>query len=265
MKITENRYGYLVAMIALSSLCATARVSPARAHFQELIPSADIVASSDPRVVTVDAVFTHPFARGPVMAMAPPKRVGVLVGERREDLAGALEARPVEGKAAYRVRYTLREPGDHVFFLEPAPYWEAAEKKMIIHYAKVVVDAFGAGEGWDRLVGLPVEIEPLTRPYGLWTGNQFRGVVRRNGKPVPFATVEVAWRNDGSVTAPAEPFTVQVMKADGNGVFAYSMPRAGWWGFAALIEGEETMTAPSGEPVPVEQGGLIWVRAVDMK
>jgi len=56
----------------------------------------------------------------------------------------------------------------------------------------------------------------------------------------------------------------QVIKADANGVFAYSMPRAGWWGFAALIDGDEPMTAPTGEEVDVELGGLIWVRTVDM-
>jgi len=42
------------------------------------------------------------------------------------------------------------------------------------------------------------------------------------------------------------------------------MPRAGWWGFAALIEGDEPMQNPEGQEVPVEQGALIWVRARDM-
>ena len=82
-----------------------------------------------------------------------------------------------------------------MFFIEPAPYWEPAEQKMIVHYTKVVVDAFGAEDGWDARVGFPVEIEPLARPYGLWTGNTFRGIVLREGKPVPFATVEVEYYN----------------------------------------------------------------------
>jgi cobalt/nickel transport protein len=127
-----------------------------------------------------------------------------------------------------------------------------------------VVDG-GAGEGWDRLVGLPVEIEPLTRPYGLWTGNVFRGVVRKNGKPLPFAEIEVEWRNDGSVKAPADPFVTQVIKADAQGSFVYAMPRAGWWGFAALTEAEKTRPGPDGKPAKIEVGGLLWVRCVDMK
>jgi cobalt/nickel transport protein len=110
---------------------------------------------------------------------------------------------------------------------------------------------------------LPVEIEPLARPSGLWTGNLFRGIVRHLGQPVPFAEVEVEWVNDGSVTPPDDSFLTQVIKADGNGVFAYAMPRAGWWGFAALVDGPEA-TGPDGRPAATELGGLVWVKATDM-
>ena len=119
--------------------------------------------------------------------------------------------------------------GAAVFFVEPQRYWEPAENKWITHYAKVVVDAYASGEGWNALVGLPVEIQPLTRPTGLWTGNEFRGIVLRDGKPVPFAEIEVEFVNDGSIKAPNEAFDTQVITADQSGVFGYAMPRAGWW------------------------------------
>ncbi len=234
-------------------------------HFLELIPSADIVGAEGSRAITIEAVFTHPFERGPAMEMAAPARFGVRKGKTDRDLTAQLEPFKVDGKTAFRARHTFSEPGDYVFYMTPAPYWEGAEGKSIIHYTKVVVDAFGGEEGWDALVGLPVEIEPLVRPYGLWAGNAFSGIVRKNGQPVPFATVEVEWKNDGSVKAPAEPFVTQVVKADGNGVFTYAMPRAGWWGFAALVDDDKPLPGPDGKPAPVELGGLIWVRTVDMK
>ncbi|WP_428624082.1 DUF4198 domain-containing protein, partial [Sedimenticola sp.] len=156
-------------------------------------------------------------------------------------------------------------PGDYLFYLQPAPYWEPAEGKMIEHYTKVVVDAFDGASDWDRLVGFPVEIEPLVRPYGLWTGNLFQGVVKRNNEPVPFARLEIEWLNDGSVTPPADAYLTQVIKADANGTFSYALPRAGWWGFAALLEGPDKLPGPDGAAVPVEQGALIWVFARDMK
>jgi len=203
--------------------------------------------------------------QGPAMEMARPKQFGLIVGGKRYDLLDTLQATQVDGETAYRCSLRVGAPGDHVFFIEPAPYWEPIERKMIVHYTKVVVNAMGAEVGWDTEVGLPVEIEPLVRPYGLWTGNLFRGIVKHNGKPVPFAEIEVEYYNEGrKVKIPGSPFVTQVIKADANGVFSYAMPRAGWWGFAALVEGDEKMPGPDGEPVEVELGGLMWVRAVDM-
>jgi cobalt/nickel transport protein len=41
------------------------------------------------------------------------------------------------------------------------------------------------------------------------------------------------------------------------------MPRAGWWGFAALVSGEK-MKNRAGKLVDCELGGLIWVKTVDV-
>ena len=200
------------------------------------------------------------------MAMGKPRQFGVLVNGKKVDLSKSLQAGSSAGKRTYTASYRVKAPGDHLFFIEPAPYWESAEQKMIVHYTKVVVGAFGAETGWDRMVGFPVEIEPLVRPYGLWTGNAFRGIVRQAGTPVPFARIEVEYYNQGGpVPIPADPFITQVIKTDANGVFCYVMPRAGWWGFAALIDGDEQMNSPDGTDVDVELGALMWVRTVDMK
>lgn len=236
-------------------------VSPASAHFLEIIPSADVL--SEGGEVVLDLAFTHPMERGPAMDLVRPKRMGVLLAGAATDLGGALRETRVEGKTAWRLSTILDKPGAAVFFVEPQPYWEPAERKWITHYAKVVVDGWASGEGWAKPVGLPVEIEPLSRPTGLWTGNLFRGIVRADGKPVPFAEVEVEWVNDGSIKVPNEAFITQVVKADQSGTFAYAMPRAGWWGFAALIDGPETK-GPDGGPAKTELGGLMWVKAVDM-
>lgn len=237
----------------------------AEAHFQVIKPSTDTVTEQTGGKVAIDLMFTHPMERGPAMQMERPVRFGVTSGGKVTDLAPALQPTTVDGKQAWQASYDIKQPGDYVFFVEPKPYWEPGEEKMIDHYAKVVVDAYGSGEGWDALVGLPVEIQPLARPYGLWTGNLFRGIVLRNGKPVPFAEVEVEWMNDGSITAPSDAFITQVIKADASGTFAYAMPHSGWWGFAALMEGAKPMKAPTGKDVAVELGALMWVRAVDMK
>lgn len=246
----------------LASLIAGAQ--PASAHFQEIIPSTDIVAVEGDRSVTLDLVFTHPMEGGPTMDMGQPVQFGVLAAGKKTDLRGALVKKTVDGKTAFQSSYRFKEPGDYVFYVEPTPYWEPAEKKYILHYAKAVVD-FGSGEHWDAPVGFPIEIQPLTRPYGVWTGNLFRGLVRMNGKPLPFANIEIEWMNDGTMKAPSDPFVTQIVKTDAGGVFAYAMPRAGWWAFNALTDAETPMNDPAGKPARVEIGGTMWIKAVDMK
>lgn len=198
---------FLTAVLTLFPTLATA-------HFQTLIPSHDLVHETTPRIIRLDMAFTHPMQRGPAMAMGKPVQFGVLGPGGHQNLHDSLSPYQINGETAYRADYRFTRPGDYLFYLQPAPYWEPAEGVMIEHYTKVVVDAFSAETGWDRLVGFPVEIEPLTRPFGLWTGNLFQGVVRRNGQPVPFAEVEVEWLNDGSVTPPADAYVTQVIRAD---------------------------------------------------
>lgn len=238
---------------------------PAHAHFLVLLPQDDVLDVGTGGRVELRLLFMHPMEQGPVMDMPRPKRFGMMAHGNPIDLLDALRETPVGGKKGYTATAKLSRPGDYVFFVEPAPYWEAAERRWIIHYTKVVVAYLGAEAGWDAAIGFPVEIEPLVRPYGLWTGNTFRGIVKRDGKPVPFATVEVEYFNEGSqVRPPNDAFVTQVIKADAQGVFAYSMPRAGWWGFAALVAGP-SRPGPDGQMADVELGGVMWVKTVDMQ
>jgi cobalt/nickel transport protein len=230
---------------------------PAAAHFQEIIPSADVLPEGGD--VTLDLVFTHPFEGGPVMEMKRPAEIGVMAGGSKIDLADKLVETSKNGVAAWTLSYDLPEPGAAIFYVTPQPYWEPSEGKYIVHYSKVVVDSYASGEGWDDMVGLPVEIQPLTRPTGLWAGNVFSGVVTKAGKPAPFAEIEVEFINDTGIKAPNDAYITQVIKADANGTFTYAMPSAGWWGFAALLEGDQPMKSPEGQDVPVEEGALIWV------
>lgn len=261
----KHRSRYILTVLIAIGLSALAW-TVAQAHFQELLPTQDIITTDGNRTIDLDIIFSHPMANGPVMNMGKPKQFGVLIDGRKTSLLPSLKEKKVQDQTAFSATYTFKRPGDHIFYIEPAPYWEPAEEKMIVHYTKVVVDAFGEEEGWDSMVGFPVEIEPLVRPYGLWTGNLFRGIVRHNGKPVPFAEIEVEYLNSNrKVEIPNDAFLTQVIKADGNGVFAYAMPRAGWWAFAALVDGDAKMKNPDGKDVDVELGGLIWVKCVDMK
>lgn len=242
----------------------------ARAHFGMIIPSDDIIVQGESRTLKLNVMFAHPFEGG-TMDMDKPEEFGLLIGGRKISLLPKLKPVKIRGYSdenphqAWLAEYKVRRPGDHVFYLVPKPYWEPAEDKFILHYTKVIVNAFGKEEGWDKEVGLKTEIIPLTRPYGIYAGNVFQGLVKVYGKPAPFTEVEVEYYNrDGKVKPPAPPFVTQVIRCDGNGVFTYAIPKAGWWGFAALSEDKMKMKK-DGQEKPVEIGAVIWVRAYEMR
>jgi cobalt/nickel transport protein len=254
----------LTAKLILSTLILIVSCSLSWAHFGMIIPSDDIISQQDKKEINIQVKFIHPF-EGHYMNMGMPKVFGVMINKNKVDLLETLKKKPVKGSTTWETSYKIRQPGDHVFFVEPEPYWEPAEECFIIHYTKVIVNAFGLEEGWDSELNLKTEIVPLTRPYGLWTGNVFQGIVKVDGKPVPFAEVEVEYYNqDGKVKAPADPYVTQVIKADKNGIFTYAMPRAGWWGFAALNTADYKLKH-EGKEYAVEIGAVLWVRTRDMK
>ncbi|MDY6992688.1 MAG: DUF4198 domain-containing protein [Pseudomonadota bacterium] len=248
---------FIILLLSSFSVCA---------HFQVLLPNTDMVTTEMDHRLQLTLMFTHPMQQGPLMDMKPPVQFGVLVDGTQHDLRAQLKAQQQKGNTFFTSHYRLKKPADYVFFVEPQPYWEATEGRLIIHYTKVIVDAFGAESGWDAEVGFPVEIEPLVRPYGLWQGNVFRGIVKRAGQPVAFATVEVEyWNEDKQITIGADPLITQVIKTDAQGSFTYAMPQAGWWGFAALVEADKPMLNPQGKAVPVELGAVIWVKTYPIK
>jgi cobalt/nickel transport protein len=182
-------------------------------------------------------------------------------GEPQDQLP-TLKQSKVFDHPAWALDYAVKRPGVYKFVMEPRPYWEPAEDCFIIHYTQAVVTAFGDDEGWDSELGLPTEIVPLTKPFGLYAGNLFQGVVKLGGKPVPHAEVEVEYFNQkaaGAKKAPTDYMVTQTIKADGNGVFSYAAPGPGWWGFAALNTAGYTL-AHEGVQKAVELGAVIWVK-----
>jgi cobalt/nickel transport protein len=237
----------------------------AMGHFGMIIPSDDMIGRSEGPLISLGVMFIHPF-ENVWMDMEKPSKYGVSYkGGHQKDLRNTLQPVEIKGKKAWKCTFKTRRPGDYIFYVEPKPYWELTEEKFIVHYTKVVVNAFGMEEGWDEEVGLKTEIVPLTRPYGLGTNNVFQGIVKVNGKPVPYSEVEVEFYVEGAaIETPADPMITQAVKADQNGVFTYAMPKTGWWGFAALNEDDKTMKH-DGKDYPVEIGAVLWVRTHDMK
>lgn len=242
----------------LTGLFLLALSGTAFGHFGMVIPSDSMVMQGEDRVLKVTASFSHPMeVIG--MDLEKPAQFGVLVRGKKASLLGDLKETKVMGQRAWSVDYKITRPGVYAFYLEPAPYWEPAEDCYIVHYTKTMVAAYGWEDGWDEPLGLKTEIIPLTRPFGLYAGNVFQGIVMLDGKPVPHGEVEVEYYNrDGRAEAPTDYMVTLVIKADANGVFTYAVPKAGWWGFAALNTSDQKIKH-QGKDKQVELGAVIWV------
>jgi nickel transport protein len=240
----------------------------AAAHFAMIIPSKDVVGKDDKKEIGILVQFTHPFEGKPLMQMDKPEKFGVVVGDKVTDLLGTLKEKKMGGKSTWETNFKITKPADYIFFMQPKPYWEPAEDKFIVHVTKVIVDALGAEEGWDKPIakeaGIPAEIVPLARPYSLYAGNLFKGQVFKDGKPVPDVEVEVEFWGKGKTKAPTDAHVAQVVKADSNGVFSFAMPKAGWWGFAALMEADAPIKH-EGKDKKAELGAVLWVHAYPME
>ncbi len=256
-------------------LILTLTCGSALAHFQMIYtPESALEKAGD---IPLKLVFTHPFEAGHTMDMGAPEQFFVLRKGKKSDLLKTLK--PITWQSltnqgqAYESEYKLRGMGDNVFCLVPSPYYEKEEDCYIQQITKMVVNTAGFPTDWDAEVGLPAEIVPLDKPYGLWTGNVFRGIVKGDGKAIPFAEIEVEYLNHApllkenafakaaAVHAPQDAFVTMTIKANKDGEFAFGIPRAGWWGFCALGAGP----ADKHEGKELSQDAVIWVQARDMK
>ncbi len=228
-------------------------------HFGMIIPDQPMVMDQKKSDLKLTISFSHPFEQMG-MDMEMPKGMGVSFEGKIQDLKKDLRPTKVMGQSAWTVNHRIIKPGSYIFFVEPEPYFEKAEDKYIVHITKVVVGAFGEDEGYDSELKLKAEVIPIVRPFGLYAGNVFQGLVKFNGRPEPHCQVEVEYLNEGKRIEPEnEFFVVQRLKTDPNGIFTFSPPWPGWWGFAALKDSEEKIKGKD-----VELGAVIWVYFSDV-
>ena len=243
-------------LVSFSLLLISAQTS--NAHFGMIIPAEPIVTATN-RTIELDLSFSHPFEETG-MNLSKPSQFYVVKDDAKTDLLPSLRETTVMDHQGWRTDFEVKRPGVYHFVMEPTPYWEPTEDLSIIHYTKVIIPAFGSEDGWDQPLGLATEIVPLLRPFGNYAGNSFVGQVFVNGKAAGGAEVEVELYNKGQIfKATSDYHITQVIKADSNGVFSFSCPQAGWWGFAALSNADYKLKNPQGEEKDVELGAVLWI------
>ena len=244
----------------------------AQAHFQLIYtPTVNLQKPAD---IPILLLFWHPFENGHAMNMGKPEQFFVTYKSKKTELLDKLTPVTFKGAensaAAFETKYQLKGLGDYIFALVPAPYWESTEEHFIQQITKAYVNLGETPSGWDEPIGLPTEIVPLVKPTAVVTGSTFTGRVLSDGKPVAGTGLEIeyiaaepnlATHTPGKVTVTPPPGGTLVVHTDDNGVFTYGIPKAGFWGFAALGAGP----AKEFQGKELSQDAVLWIRANDLK
>lgn len=269
----------ILSTVAIATIMATT----SSAHFQMMYtPNTALEKGA---TIELRHVFTHPFADEHTMDMgkqhdskelAPVEEFYVVNKKKKTDLKDTLEKITWKGNhnsaAGFKSKYKARRMGDHVIILKPAPYYEAGEDIYIQQITKSIINVAGTPTNWDADMGLKAEIVPLVKPYAIWEHGSFTGIVKSQGKVVPFAEIEVEYINrdinldtnsmgKGRFEAPQDSFVTMGIKANKDGEFTFAIPKAGFWGFCALGAGSDKEYKGK----ELSQDAVIWVEAKPMK
>lgn len=243
----------------------------AAAHFQLIYtPEVNLAKAGD---VPLRLIFWHPFENGPVMDMASPEGFVVFFKGKKTDLRPSLTPITFQGAsnsaAAFAATLPVSRRGDYILVLTPAPYLESSEDIYIQQIAKSFINVGQTPTDWEQPLSLPTEIVPLNRPTNIIAGSTFSGQVLSKGKPVAGAKVEIEYMAavpDIQANAATMPVTTPLPGGslaaitDANGVFTFGVPKAGFWGFAALGTGPQKTHAGK----TLSQDAVLWIRAYDL-
>ena len=220
----------------------------ALAHYPLVETEEGVVPSGKPVSFLVSS--GHPFMNDRVDA---PQivRTGVYPpGRRFRKLSKATVATTTSrGTKAYRVTHTPDFSGDWIYSFHCGETVEKPQRR-VTDYVKLILHVrheTGAQIGWRRVVGDPMEIVPMTRPYLIPVGSTFRGKVVLNSKlgPRDFKTrvLEGGYVEAESFSPDGRPGHGYLaanrlgVLSDPNGVFAITLPTAGWWMISVATDG----------------------------
>ena len=248
--------------VAVITLILSAAAS--QAHYNMLLP--DSWSAKKGETVGITYQWGHPFEHQ--LFDAPlPEAVLLLSpgGAKTIDLSRTRQEIKVVGEgqkkvAAHRFQLTPEERGDYVIVLQVPPIWMEEEQEFLNDKVKAVLHV-QAQKAWDREVSsseYPLDLVPLTRPYGLQPGMVFQAQVRVLGKPVSGTLVEIERYNPAPPDKlPRDEHITRTAKSDPSGVVTATLTDPGWWCLTAQQDAGKKMH--DGKEYPVRRRVTFWV------
>jgi cobalt/nickel transport protein len=186
-------------------------------------------------------VAGHPYEQEYSITPKPDRAWAMNPDGSETDLTDAVQpgTYDVDGMSVdvWNFLYTPTMRGDSVIAVNKEPEF-GFNNTMYQEFIKLVIHTEEINN-WDQRTNQPIEIVPLTRPYGMEEGFVFTGRLMKGDEPLAGATIlieEFLEHIPALADLPAEPFITREVKTDVNGVFSHTLPRASWWIFAAEVE-----------------------------
>jgi cobalt/nickel transport protein len=232
-----------------------------QAHFPILLHDANLGATQG--TVTITYAYGHPFELE--LEPAPrPARLQITDSRGRvTNLTDRIQPTLFRGDtnaSAWQVRFEP-ERGDHLVALDSAPSIDSAARTVYQEYVKVCVHR-GLQEGWNRRTGQPIEIVPLTRPYGLRAGTVFTGRLLRGETPLADTEIHLErlnQRRPARSELPPDPLITLTVRTDSEGRFALSLLDPGWWVIGAYVDQFGTVQR-DGQQYQLDGFAGLWIR-----
>ncbi|MFO7958548.1 MAG: DUF4198 domain-containing protein [Candidatus Brocadiia bacterium] len=255
---------FTTAVIVLALAAATAS-----AHFYTYWPDSPNGYGQLGREVQWECFWGHPYEKI-IFDTAEPEAFAALPDGERQDLTVTPVKRedPATGemRSTFTFSHVPEQLGDAWIVVAAPPILVEEEGEFVQDYVKQCLHVM-VEKGWDRPVGLPIEIVPLTRPYGLEPGFVFKGRLLLDGEPLADAHVEIEQMNAfyvGEEDLPRDqfgmedvPMITRTARTDANGYVTCTLDEPGWWIVCASTE-SGTLEA-EGEQLPRVLRGGLWV------
>jgi cobalt/nickel transport protein len=250
--------------MALGAVALLASSPLVRAHYHILTLDKPSIAKDE--TVTCTLRFGHPF-ENQMFAAQKPTHVSVRMPDgTTADLLAKLqrkESTTPDGKpiVSFEWKFTPTQRGDHIFSVQTAPVW-MGEENVFLHDTVKVTLHVQTQVGWESAAGLPFELAPLTRPYGLRAGMVFQALVQSaDGDDVrllPRTLVEIERLNPSPPKElPPDEHITRTVRSDPKGVATSTLTEPGWWAMTAVRDGG--LRDRAGRAYPVVERSTLWV------
>jgi uncharacterized GH25 family protein len=238
----------------------------ALAHYHVVVPGEYAKWSARKgETVSYDFIWGHGFEHIWFDIEKPASFVVYNPDGSKTDLAPALtnhKVKAISGSEhpAYKFEYKPAKRGDHIISLKAGLQWDEEDGVWLQDYVKAVLHV-QAETDWGKVVGDPLEVVSMSRPYGILPGGALTFKIIQNGKPAKGLRVERELYLENTPKEsdlPSEPFIAYSSVSNDNGQVVFSFPKPGWHGVTAIAH-EGKVIEKGGHKGPIVERATLWV------